>query len=104
MNGTNPTLIEVGPTTGARTPLVLLHDSGGTIFPYFSFGPLKRAVWGIDNSHMVTKEPWESVPAMAKEYAGLVKSVVPKGKVLLGGKYTHVPRQYWYYHVTLADI
>jgi hypothetical protein len=103
MNGTNPTLIEVGPVKGDRAPLVLLHDSGGTIFQYFSFGPLKRAVYGIDNSHILTREPWESLPAMAKEYAALIKTVIPNGKLLLGGM--SIPRfiNCEQYYVTLTN-
>ncbi|RKU41920.1 hypothetical protein DL546_001491 [Coniochaeta pulveracea] len=70
------------------TPLVLLHDGGGTTFSYHLLGPLGgRAVYGIHNPHFYHAEQvWtDGLPEMAWHYAQLVKKTIPKGDVILGG-------------------
>lgn len=69
------------------TPLILLHDGGGTTFSYHLLGPLGRAVYGIHNPHFYHPEQvWtDGIPEMAWHYAQLIKKTVPKGDVILGG-------------------
>lgn len=67
------------------TPLVLIHDGGGTIFNYYFLSDLDRPVFGIANPHFDTKEPWPSLDAMAGLYAGWIKDEIKAGPVILGG-------------------
>lgn len=88
MFDTNPTLIQSGPTSGhnARTPLFLIHDGSGLISSYFWLGSLCRNVYGIHNPRFDSGGDWEhGLHDMAKAYVPLIKSVVPHGKILIGG-------------------
>ena len=68
-------------------PLVLIHDSGGTLFSYYCLGNLASDVYGISNPHFSSGRPWKGgVRQMAKLYAKFIRSVIPNGKILLGGK------------------
>lgn len=70
----------------APTPLVLFHDGGGTVFSYYLLGPLHRVVYGIYNPHYGTNEVWaDGIPGMARHYLKLLREVIPKGNVILGG-------------------
>ena len=80
----NPALVQDGV---GKTPLILIHDGGGTIFNYFLLKPLRRPVWGIYNPKWDTGETWEGgLHEMAVEYLRLIRTVVPSGNILLGGK------------------
>ncbi|VUC37661.1 unnamed protein product [Clonostachys rosea] len=83
----NPTMIQPSPSRQAnRTPLVLIHDGSGLIFSYFWLGTLGRAVYGISNPNFETGGGFEGgLRQMAQTYVPFIKSVVPSGKVLLGG-------------------
>jgi hypothetical protein len=83
----NPTLIQPGPPgPTSRAPLVLIHDGSGLISSYFWLGSLSRKVFGIFNPHFEGGGKWDDgVPEIAREYALMIKSVIPKGKILLGG-------------------
>lgn len=83
----NPTVIQPGPTGHtSRTPLILIHDGSGLISSYFWLGPLGRKVIGIFNPHFESGGNWAGgLREMATVYTGLIESVVPRGKVLLGG-------------------
>lgn len=73
--------------SGRPTPLILIHDGGGTTFGYFSLGSLHRDVWAIHNPHFFTAEPWEGgMEEMARYYIGLIESAGIEGSVLLGGR------------------
>ena len=86
---TNPSLIQEGPKVAPWkkvTPLVLIHDGGGTIFSYHCLGRLDRPIYGIANPRYHTGESWEGgIPEMARHYVKLIKSVIPRGKFILGG-------------------
>ncbi|KAK0652872.1 Alpha/Beta hydrolase protein [Cercophora newfieldiana] len=86
---TNPSLIQEGPRVAPWkkvTPLVLIHDGGGTVFSYHCLGPLERLTYGIANPRYSTGEPWEGgIPEVARHYLKLIKTVVPRGKLILGG-------------------
>jgi thioesterase domain-containing protein len=87
----NPSLIQEIPRSLAHinpppVPLVLIHDGGGTIYSYHCLGPLDRPVYGIHNPHYGTPSVWTGgIRQMAAHYASLIKSVVPRGDVILGG-------------------
>ncbi|GAB1314828.1 hypothetical protein MFIFM68171_05038 [Madurella fahalii] len=90
---TNPALIQghakttdwACPAQG-ETPLVLIHDGGGTTYSYHLLGDLGRPVYGIFNPSYETGREWEGgIPEMARYYLALIKSVVPKGKIIIGG-------------------
>ncbi|KAK4159116.1 Alpha/Beta hydrolase protein, partial [Cladorrhinum sp. PSN259] len=81
------------------TPLILIHDGGGTIFAYYCLNPLhpRREVYAIANPRYHSLPPadfpsslpqWEGgIPQMAAHYLSLIKSLYPtRGtKILLGG-------------------
>ena len=84
----NPSLIQGGRVDEGLSdiPIFLIHDGGGTTFSYFCLGPLNRHVYGIHNPRFSSGHGWEGgMKELAAEYAELVQSVVPRGKVLLGG-------------------
>ncbi len=89
MFDSNPNLIQDGLRPPARhdaTPLVLIHDGGGTIFSYYLLDDLGRRLWGIANPRFKTGVPWAGgLHEMATIYAGLVARAVPSGGVILGG-------------------
>ncbi|KAK0720329.1 Alpha/Beta hydrolase protein [Lasiosphaeris hirsuta] len=67
-------------------PLVLIHDGGGTIFSYHCLGNIDRPLYGISNPHYHSGATWEGgLPEMARHYAKLIKSVIPRGKLIIGG-------------------
>lgn len=82
------------------TPLILIHDGGGTTFAYHCLSPLGRPVYGIANPRFESGRPWEGgIPEMADTYVAMVRKTVsspdfPKGpaaatpakaRVILGG-------------------
>ena len=70
----------------SEVPLVLIHDGGGLSVSYCYLGPLDRDVYGIQNPHFFSAEPWkDGVPEMGQVYAKIVQSAVPSGPILLGG-------------------
>ncbi|CAK7205684.1 hypothetical protein SEUCBS139899_008463 [Sporothrix eucalyptigena] len=89
MFDTNPNVIQNGPRKPAAhnaTPLVLIHDGGGTIFSYHLLGDLGRKVVGIANPRFRSSIPWAGgLHEMATAYAGFVAKAVPSGPVILGG-------------------
>ncbi|KAJ5985646.1 hypothetical protein N7499_008066 [Penicillium canescens] len=64
----NPHQIQPGPMDDPANPMVLFHDAGGTIYPYFRLADLQRPLYG-----------------MGVVYAHLVKSIIPSGNIILGG-------------------
>ncbi|KAL2756943.1 hypothetical protein ACRALDRAFT_2052754 [Sodiomyces alcalophilus JCM 7366] len=58
-------------------PLVLIHDGGGTTFPYHCLEPLRRPVYGIANPHFRSGAPWPGgLPQMAETYATMIRRTV----------------------------
>lgn len=71
----------------SATPLFLFHDGGGTIIPYYLLESLDRNVWGISYPFLYDGGCFENgIKDMGELYAGLIRSKMPQGKVLLGGK------------------
>ncbi|QBZ54843.1 hypothetical protein PoMZ_10553 [Pyricularia oryzae] len=95
----NPCLIEEplpGTLGDARTPLVLVHDGGGTVFNYHCIDPpLGRRVLGIANPNFHTGRSWlpGGIPEMARHYVRLLRGAFDDGavtakkgrRIILGG-------------------
>ncbi|RDH20274.1 alpha/beta-hydrolase [Aspergillus niger ATCC 13496] len=83
----NPCQIQSGlGTNDLSTPLILFHDAGGTVFPYFCLGDLHRPLYGISNSHFDQGGKWDhGIRQMGVVYSHLLRSVIKSGDVILGG-------------------
>lgn len=96
MHDQNPLQVQYLPRNRqarSTTPLVLIHDGGGTTFGYFMLGALNRDVWAIHNPNFFTTEPWEGgMDEMARHYIGLLVKAGISGTILLGGVHT-LPRR-----------
>lgn len=89
MLGKNPLRVQSAPAGQFRksTPLVLIHDGGGTTFGYFCLGSLYRDVWAVHNPHFFTAQPWEGgMDEMARHYIDLIEAAGITGQILLGGR------------------
>jgi thioesterase domain-containing protein len=82
-----PVLIQAAPQNSRRAPLFLIHDGSGTIFSYYLLESLGRAVYGIANPRAYDEAGWGGgLKEMATEYLGMIRSIQPSGKILLGGQ------------------
>lgn len=67
--------------SGRKTPIVLIHDGGGTTFTYHMLESQGRFVYAISNPHWATGKPFEGgIPEMGRIYAEYVRDVVKKEK------------------------
>ncbi|KAJ5019857.1 hypothetical protein K4K57_009320 [Colletotrichum sp. SAR 10_99] len=69
-------------------PLFLIHDASGNILSYLKLGFLgdARKVYGISDPHFGHEGgSWLSVDQLARHYIKLVKKVMLRGDILLGG-------------------
>jgi thioesterase domain-containing protein len=86
---TNPSLIydaEDGGLPSSPVPLVLIHDGGGTCFSYWCLNPIARTLYGIHNPHYHSGKTWSGgIPEMARHYVALLRRVVSRGPLILGG-------------------
>lgn len=90
----NPTQVQWAPDGQYphKTPLVLIHDGGGTTFSYHLIGSLDRDVYAIHNPHFHTAEPWAGgMDEMARHYIQLLKNARISGNIYLGGKHRLLP-------------
>ncbi|KAM0327687.1 hypothetical protein ACHAQA_005982 [Verticillium albo-atrum] len=82
--------------THGATPLILLHDGGGTSFAYHCLDPLSRPVYAIANPHFHSGAPWPGgLREMAETYVAMVRQTVDsddfpddgalRARVFLGG-------------------
>ncbi len=87
--GPNPIQVQFVPPykqANPPTPIVLIHDGGGTIFSYFILGSLNRDVWAIYNPKFFDGEAWEGgMDEMARHYIDLIVDAGISGTILLGG-------------------
>ncbi|KAK3685293.1 Alpha/Beta hydrolase protein [Podospora appendiculata] len=68
------------------TPLVLIHDGGGTTFAYFTLETLRRNVWAIHNPRYSSGKAWDGgMDEMARHYIGLMKKAGITGSIIIGG-------------------
>ncbi|KAI8214402.1 hypothetical protein K4K53_005975 [Colletotrichum sp. SAR 10_77] len=91
----NPFLIQdatavrsYGSVRSLAAPLFLIHDASGNIFSYLKLGLLggTRIVYGISDPHFGHEGgAWLSVDELARHYIRLVKKVMLRGDILLGG-------------------
>lgn len=74
------------PLVASDVPLVLIHDGGGTCFAYYCLNPLGRTTYEIHNPRFETAQPWTGgIPEMAQHYVRLMRTMIPRGRILLGG-------------------
>jgi hypothetical protein len=94
MSGTTipETISEVqdAPSSGPSLPLVLIHDGGGTVFNYWTLGPLHRQMYAISDPAFDSGAEWKGwdggLKQMAELYCNMIRKEIGKGKILLGGK------------------
>lgn len=89
MLGPNPSLIQAWPrSTAEPAPLFLIHDASGTIFNYYTLGPVGRRVYGIYDPRFgqAGGGGWQSVLEIAKAYVKLIRKVMIRGEIVLGGE------------------
>lgn len=78
--------VQLADGSASATPLILIHDGGGTVLSYKALGSLDRDVYGISNPRFDNGQPWEGgIPEMARSYTQMIKARIPKGDLLLGG-------------------
>lgn len=86
MFGDNPAIIQQERFQASSVPLFLVHDGGGTITSYYSFGDLGRDLYGIYNPRFQDGEKWSGgISEMAEEYVAMIKSIAPGNRIMLGG-------------------
>ncbi|KAK1854308.1 thioesterase [Colletotrichum chrysophilum] len=91
----NPFLIQnstagrsYGSARSLAAPLFLIHDASGNILNYLKLGFLgdARKVYGVSDPHFGHEGgSWLSVDQLARHYIKLVKKVMLRGDILLGG-------------------
>ncbi|KAM0283297.1 hypothetical protein ACHAQH_002594 [Verticillium albo-atrum] len=68
------------------TPLILIHDGGGTSFAYHCLDPLRRPVYAIANPHFHSGAPWPGgIREMAETYVTMVRRTVDSDEFPDGG-------------------
>ncbi|KAI1673231.1 Thioesterase domain containing protein [Pyrenophora tritici-repentis] len=88
MHPSNPVKIQDALPAYARSPPVfLIHDAGGTVFSYFGLGRLGPRVYGIYDPRFAQlgNGGWQSILEMAEAYVRLIRKVVVRGNIVLGG-------------------
>lgn len=86
MYGDNPVVIQQERLQASSVPLYLIHDGGGTINSYLSFGDLGRDLYGIYNPRFQDNKKWTGgITEMAREYVEIIKESTTSNKILLGG-------------------
>lgn len=83
----NPEVIRYAP---GRTPLMLIHDGGGTAFAYYSLGNLERTVIGVHCPGLQEGKGIVSVQHAANEYAAIARQYLKQScpghsKLVVGG-------------------
>lgn len=69
-----------------KSPLVLIHDGGGTTASYHALINLDHDIYGIENPLFHASKPWKGgIRAMARAYSALVELELGQTCVILGG-------------------
>lgn len=78
-------------SNSGKTPLVLIHDGGGTTASYHALINLDRDIYGIENPLFHASKAWKGgIRAMAQAYSALVElELGSQTSVLLGGSFAH---------------
>jgi thioesterase domain-containing protein len=80
----NPVLLQKGDP--CQAPLFLIHDASGGIFNYYKLENVGRPIFAIQNPWLGHGAKWEGgVMTLVNKYIELIKSVMPKGDILVGG-------------------
>jgi len=84
---TNPEVVQHAP---GRTPLMLIHDGGGTTFAYHALRSLDRTVIGIHSPGLLEGKGIVDVLDAAHQYAGMARQYLQQNglshsKILVGG-------------------
>ena len=84
--------VQDAPSSGSSIPLVMIHDGGGTVFNYWTLGPLHRQMYAISDPAFDSGAEWKGweggLKQMAELYCNMIRKEIGKGKILLGGKYS----------------
>jgi len=87
LSGPNPVHLQGDRLQTSSVPLFLIHDGGGTIYPYFGIGSLGRDVYGIFNLQLASASKGRiDIVEMAGDYCRRVKEASEDRNILLGGK------------------
>ncbi|KAK6359047.1 hypothetical protein TWF696_000218 [Orbilia brochopaga] len=79
----NPSIIQ---PYGDGIPLVLIHDGGGTTYPYYGLKNLERPVYGIHNPRFYSCRPFSGgIVEMAKIYTQMIELLGISGPFIVGG-------------------
>ena len=83
----NPEVIQYAP---GRTPLMLIHDGGGTAFAYYSLDNLERTIIGVHCPGLQEGKGIVSVHHAADEYAAIARQYLKQScpghsKLVVGG-------------------
>lgn len=82
--------VQDAPSSAASIPLVLIHDGGGTVFNYWTLGPLHRQMFAISDPAFESGAEWKGweggLKQMAELYCSQIRREIGKGKILLGGE------------------
>ena len=65
-------------------PLFLVHDGSGICVQYHRLESIHRAVFGIHDPKFLNSDTWTDIPAMAEDYAELIRRTNDK-PCILGG-------------------
>ncbi|CAI0645554.1 unnamed protein product [Colletotrichum noveboracense] len=88
MPAANPVLIQDFPRSRSEPPpIFLIHDASGLLTSYFKVGTLGRKVYGIWDPKFDADGigGWQSVRDIAEAYVRLIKRVMLRGEIVLGG-------------------
>jgi hypothetical protein len=82
--------VQDAPSSAASIPLVLIHDGGGTVFNYWTLGPLHRQMYAISDPAFDSGAEWKGweggLEQMAELYCNMIRREIGRSKILLGGK------------------
>ncbi|KAF2023435.1 alpha/beta-hydrolase [Setomelanomma holmii] len=76
--------IQKRPLGSVTIPLFLFHDASGTISSYYALGLMGRDVYAIADPCMES-DNYESLLKKSRRHYAAIKSLVPEGRILLGG-------------------
>ncbi|KAF2022593.1 hypothetical protein EK21DRAFT_119594 [Setomelanomma holmii] len=76
--------IQKRPLGSVAIPLFLFHDASGTISSYYNLGLMGRDVYAIADSRMES-DTYESLQEKSRRHYAAIKSLVPEGRILVGG-------------------
>lgn len=80
-----PEMIHSGEQCDSQAyPLFLIHDGSGVCVQYRRLASIDRAVFGIHDPKFPSSDAWADIPAMAEEYAELIRGANEK-PCILGG-------------------